>query len=341
MTLTISPSSSPSPTRKATRLTTGVTSRTGPAGRRPKSASSARSACGLRINKPRLLGRYLEREDRLRQVVALPGAGESVLVVDRDATTLGDCRLVAHLAADEPWENAALLCRHYLRDPGGRWCRGVTPEDLEISPFAVAEEVDHQALARLNMSALTDRQGRTYRLDLGFPEISKSGKRNLEPRISTPHLRWHRSSPTAEGQRSEPVSMREVIACLESYEPVRTLTYSALALHRDDQGVSIATLRAERVRMDTSQIVLNRGLRRAALAATATQGLSMSEIAVRCGRVKRDARGKESGETSWLARRLGIAPESGQSSPTPWIHTDVLALIARAGLGISPREVEL
>jgi hypothetical protein len=67
----------------------------------------------------------------------------------------------------------------------------------------------------------------------------------------------------------------------------------------------------------------------------------MSEIAIRCGRVKRDRRGNESGETSWLARRLGLLPEGGQSTPTPWIHSDVLALIARSGLGLSPREVEL
>jgi hypothetical protein len=48
-----------------------------------------------------------------------------------------------------------------------------------------------------------------------------------------------------------------------------------------------------------------------------------------------------SGETTWLARRLGIAPSAGESAPTPWVHTDVLALIAREGLRISPREVEL
>jgi integrase len=56
--------------------------------------------------------------------------------------------------------------------------------------------------------------------------------------------------------------------------------------------------------MDVSKIVLNRGLRQAVLAAAAAQGLSMSEIAVRCGRVKHDSKGKESGETRWLARRL-------------------------------------
>jgi len=67
----------------------------------------------------------------------------------------------------------------------------------------------------------------------------------------------------------------------------------------------------------------------------------MSEIAIRCGRLKRDRKGNESGETSWLARRLGLLPEGGQSTTTPWIHSDVLALITRRGLGISPREVEL
>ncbi len=275
-----------------------------------------------------LLGCYFDPEDRLRQVVSLPGAQGSVLVVDRDASTLGDRRLVAHLAADEPMENAALVCAHYLRDPAGRWCRRVLPGDLDVVPFAAVEELDHWAGAEPNATTLTDRQGRTYRL-----ELCSAG-------MSIPELRWHRRSLAAEG-RSESVSIREAIASLESYEPVRTLTCMALALHDDDPTVSIATLRAERARTERSQIVLNRGLRRVALATAATQDLSMSEIAVRCGKVKHDARGRGSGETSWLARRLGIAPESGESAPTPWIHTDVLALIARCGLGISPREAEL
>jgi hypothetical protein len=42
-----------------------------------------------------------------------------------------------------------------------------------------------------------------------------------------------------------------------------------------------------------------------------------------------------------LARRLGQKPESGTREPTPWISSDVLALIARDGLGLSPYEVEL
>ncbi len=61
---------------------------------------------------------------------------------------------------------------------------------------------------------------------------------------------------------------------------------------------------------------------------------------MRCGRLKHDAAGNCSGETSWLARRLGMMPEGGREQPTPWVHSDVLALIARDGLGLSPREVE-
>jgi hypothetical protein len=136
------------------------------------------------------------------------------------------------------------------------------------------------------------------------------------------------------------VSVREAIACLESYEPVRTITRQALELHEGDSAVSIAVLRVELVRIQESPIVLNRVLREAVLAAVERRGLSMSEIAIRCGRVKRDSAGNESGETSWLARRLGLLPEGGRDTPTPWIHTDVLALIARHGLGVSPREVE-
>jgi hypothetical protein len=340
MTLTISPLSSA--TRQTTRPQARVSSRVGQAGSlfmpgaaprlEPgsvwhKSAPSARLGRGSGRNEFGLLGRYRDPQGCLRQVVALPGAGGSVLVVDREAITLCDRRLVAHLAADEPRANAALVCDHYLREPAGRWCRRVSLEDLEVVPLTGSEKQEPAEAS--SATALVDKQGRSYRLEL------------CHTRMSIPQLRWCRRLPGLEGGLPEPVSMRDAIAGLESYEPVRGLTHKALAAHRDDCAVSTATLRAERARMETSQIVLNRGLRRAVLTMTAAHGLSMSEIAVRCGRVKHDARGKQSGETSWLARRLGIVPEGGQSAPTPWIHTDVLALIARRGLGISPREVEL
>jgi hypothetical protein len=316
MTTAVTPPSSA--TRQAARQAT-----------RSQKSSTARPRRDSGCGEPGLLGRYLDSDGRQRHVVALPGAGGSVLVVDGDACTLGERRLVAHLAADEPPENAALVCEHYLRDTEGHWCRRVTAEDRQVVPFGEVNEQDPDPAAEATPSStgLTDRQGRTYGLEL------------CPTAMSILELRWHRRSPTAE--RSEQVVMREVIASLESYEPVRTLTSKALALHRADPEVSTVMLRTERARVEKSEIVLNRGLRRAALAAAATQDLSMSEIAMRCGKIRCDARGRASGETSWLARRLGLAPEGGGGRPTPWIHTDVLALIARRGLGISPREVEL
>jgi hypothetical protein len=159
--------------------------------------------------------------------------------------------------------------------------------------------------------------------------------------MSIPELRWQSHPPSGAEGEPHPVSVREVVACLESYEPVRALTRTALTLHNGDSEVSTTVLRGELKRLLNSPIVLNRRLRTVALATIDREGLSISELAIRCGRVKRDRRGNESGETSWLARRLGILPEAGRKAPTPWIHTDVLALIARRGLGISPREVEL
>lgn len=70
---------------------------------------SQRGATG--IAHARLAG-YLDADGRARELLALPGNAGSVLVLDRDAATLCDRRLIAHLAPDEPPENAALVCRH-------------------------------------------------------------------------------------------------------------------------------------------------------------------------------------------------------------------------------------
>jgi hypothetical protein len=252
-----------------------------------------------------------------------------VLVVDRDADTLGDRRLVAHLGADEPPENAAVVCRLYLdaAKASSHRCRSLREEDLQTEPLAEEYMPRWTSLQRDCRHQLLDRDGRLHQLEL------------VQTGMSIPELRWQRLSPREPEQRS--VSLRDVVGALERYEPVRTLTRSALALHDADPAVSVTVLRAEFERVLVSPIVLNRGLRDAVLATITREGLSMSEIAARCGRVKRDSRGNESGETSWLARRLGMLPEGGQESPTPWIHSDVLGLISRRGLGISPREVEL
>jgi hypothetical protein len=148
-------------------------------------------------------------------------------------------------------------------------------------------------------------------------------------------LRWRRL-----GRDAATVSLRDVIADAEDYEPACATTERAL-WRWSGAPVSTTSLAVELARVRHSAIVLNRRLREAVLTRIARGELSMSEIAMRCGRVKRDPRGNPSGETSWLARRLGLLAEGGQVRPTPWIHSDVLALIARRGLGISPREVEL
>ncbi|HXP36520.1 MAG TPA: hypothetical protein VN817_02035 [Solirubrobacteraceae bacterium] len=173
-----------------------------------------------------------------------------------------------------------------------------------------------------------DEHGRSFRLE------------RFQTGMSIPELRWG-CRPSVGAHEWLPVSLRETIASLERYEPVRSFTVRAVALHEDVDDVSVTLLRAELRRVQESPIVLNRDLRKAVLDAVERRGQSMSEIAMRCGRIKRDAAGNESGETSWLARRLGLLPEGGRQRTTPWIHSDVLALIARDGLGVSPREVEV
>jgi hypothetical protein len=276
-----------------------------------------------------LLGRYLDRDGHAREVIASAGAGGSTLVVDRDGASGGDPRLVAHLGADEPAGNAALVCSRYLEDAarGHGGCRALTAEDRALVPFDERHELDEAGPDTLAAEPV-DRRGLAYSLEL------------VPSAMSIPELRWCRRRPSAAHGR-ESVSVREAIASLESYEPVRALTLRSLSLHDHGGTVSTTVLRAELARVHESPIVLNRRLREVVLATVARQQLSMSEIAIRCGRVKRDRKGNESGETSWLARRVGLLPEGGHDTPTPWIHSDVLALIARHGLGVSPREVEL
>jgi hypothetical protein len=277
--------------------------------------------------KQRLLARYSDLQGHPRVVIAREGAAGSVLVIDRDRATQRDCRLVAHIGGDEPAENAAIVCGHYLEQAveDRCRCRQLTAGDWRIVPFAEGRAEDLEATVLETQPE--DRMARIYRLEL------------VAGGMLIPELRWCRRGADVQGGR-ERVSVRDAVASLESYEPVRALTLRALSAHEDSAEVSTTVLRAELTRVQQSPIVLNRRLREAVLDVVERDKLSLSEIAIRCGRVKRDRRGNESGETSWLGRRLGLLPEAGRSTPTPWIHSDVLALIARSGLGISPHEVE-
>jgi hypothetical protein len=296
-----------------------------------------------------VLARYSDSHGRLREVLTRPGSAGSVLLVDRDARTRRDHRLIAHLAADEPPANAALTCKDYLRHSRERPPRPLTAEDLFLAPFADAHADD-----AIPEAELLDCHGRSYQL-LAHAEG-----------IAIPELRWHRLAPAppsgagllddpASHGDPRPISLREVIACLQSYRPVRDITARALARahpadpqrdshapysHAPHSRLSVSTLRGELQRVDASPIVLNRRLREAVQRAIAG-GDSLSGIATRCGRFKRESSGTVYGDTSWLARRVGLLPNAGKTEPTPWIHSDVLALVARRGLRISPREVEL
>ena len=85
----------------------------------------------------RLLAHYTDEQGRPRELLARAGAAGSVLVLDRDRATHGDRRLLAHLAEDEPIENADLVCASYLRELAARPCRCrlLSSEDLRSVPF--------------------------------------------------------------------------------------------------------------------------------------------------------------------------------------------------------------
>lgn len=323
---------------------------------------------------PRRLSRYVDGDGRHRELIARPGAGGSLLVLDRDATTLCDERLVAHLGPEEPAENAVLVCRLYMEDASGRWCRALTPQDLETVPGE--EEGARSApgwVAPGETCAGCEGQGawclrhegRCYRL-MPFPDRDRD----------LPQLRWASQPANGEGPW-RPLSLRDVLERWERYEPIWGLTARACegrcefgqangqparvregrCEDRRENGltapvrvracagghaVSVTTLAAELGRLRASAMVLNRGLREAVLEAVNERGLSLGEISLRCGMARREPGGRLSGETSWLARRVGLMSHGGGNRRAArWVHSDVLALIARQGLGVSPREVEV
>lgn len=120
------------------------------------------------------------------------------------------------------------------------------------------------------------------------------------------------------------------------------MTIAAITTADCRREVSARALHAELTRLSSSPLVLNRGLREALQRTLARGEVSMSEIAMRCGRGKHSRRGFQSGgDTSWLERRVGLRIEGAARAPRHWMHTDVLALIARDGLGVDPHEVEV
>ncbi len=274
-----------------------------------------------------VLGRYRDPGGASRELVALPAAHGSLLVVDREPPG-GDRRLVARIEADEPAGNAAIAAQVYLEaDPAERRCRALADADVTgVSPVAF--------VAR---GGRNEEGAEPHAVSARGCELRLAPMRGA---MSIPSLRWARRASGAP-EAWHAVSLREAIAAIESYEPLREMTRVALERHEGDPTISTTLLRTELGRVLDSPIVLNRRLREAVLARVSRGEASLSEIAMRCGRLKHDPRGRTTGETSWLARRVGLLPEGGQRAPTRWVHSDVLALIARQGLGVAPREVEL
>ena len=265
-------------------------------------------------------GRYLTADGE-RELVLLAAAEGTRLLVDRRVNDGTDARLLAHLAVEEPDANAWIVCGEFLADEW-RSARPLRADDFVAAPEGVFETTSADVISS---AALADANGYRY---------------VLRPSGSPPELRWERE-PRRPCSAARRMSARDVIAALEDYEPVCSLTRAAVAEFRADRRISVSTLAVELRRIETSPIVLNRRLREAVLSAVRDGGTSLSAIAMACGRIKHDHRGNGSGETSWLARRVGLLPSSAGQRPNPWVHSDTLALIARNGLGLAPREVEL
>lgn len=276
-----------------------------------------------------LLGRYTDRCGSEREVICCPAANGTRLVIDRLARGHGDRRLVAHLAADEPPQNARIVSSLFLADERSHSCRRLTSGDFTTNPLsagAIHPVREPVATPTWDGDDLLDQYGSTYRLQL------------VGATLPTPELRWVRYSQDDRPEKT--VGLREVIGRLERYEPVRSVTVDAVTARGCNPGISTEILRGELAKLDSDRVVLNRGLREAVLLCI-QRGASMGEIAMRCGRCKRRVGEEVCGDASWLTRRIGLRPEGGKDAPTPWIHSDTLALIARQGLGISPCEVEL
>jgi hypothetical protein len=329
------PARTPAPTPTPTR-TIKWTRNAPPSSTEPPLAARGRARL-------RSLARYRSSTGEAREVVSLGAMRGTLLVIDRDRATRGDQRLVAHLGADEPLGNADLVCELYLQAvllAGIGLPRTVQAEDLLVDPYTIAPRRvarRHDPRARESREpgaapdgpSLVDAAGAAYRLEI----VGAGAGQGME-------LRWLRYAPGQTGPGTA-ITLRDLIGVLQSYEPAREASEQAVARHANDPDVSVVTLSDELLRLHSSRIVLNRGLREAALTTMQRRGLSLAEIALRCGRSKPDKRGNLSGESTWLARRIGLKGEAGGRAPTPWVHSDTLGLIARDGLRLAPHEVEL
>jgi len=186
---------------------------------------------------------FTDRRGAREVVVTQGGVAGSVLVIDR-AGQGGDRVLVAQLFPEEPSTNADLLAAIYAEDCQSRRLRCAGPEQPSARQSGAAELAPSEP--EPPQGGILQGSGCSYGIELA------------ETGMSVPELRWMRTDPRG---CSVAVSVRDVVAGIQSYEPVLSTTMRLLA-HHGAGDVSRSVLRAELTRVLESPIVLNRRLRR-------------------------------------------------------------------------------
>jgi hypothetical protein len=110
-------------------------------------------------------------------------------------------------------------------------------EDLKSTRHATPSPSSHTPAQTL---PLQDAEGHLYRI------------RELAIEGPTSELRWTRSRQSGCDETFDVLTVRGVVACLDDYEPARTLTSEALALHSEGSSPSAYRLRAELERLTDS-----------------------------------------------------------------------------------------
>ena len=200
------------------------------------------------------------------------GARATMLLVDRDALSGGDCRLLAHLGPDEPPRQRGHRVRRLPPAPraGTARCRRLTrrsdprrgdPADAALGTPegrdapALATRQPRQAPATGHVSASPARPARRT-----SSCIHRDGphRRSCAGGAATPAARCTPSACATRSRRSKATSRSAPSSAAALAVKPRSVTGSATA-------ISVTVLRAELKRVLASPIVLNRALREAVL----------------------------------------------------------------------------
>jgi hypothetical protein len=128
----------------------------------------------------------LHKQQREVARIALPDGG--AVVVDYRSKPLGDGRVVAQLAPDEPAVNAQVVCDLYLADESRGRCRSVSPWDFKVAkqPAVSASPPGERSPSA---GKLCDTEGYVYRLQEVATETGA-----VRAALDTFSLSWPRGS---------------------------------------------------------------------------------------------------------------------------------------------------